>query len=890
MIHLEIDMRRFNALLLIMLFTGTFLWGQTPPASGSIRTIKAYRLTVPVRVDAVLDETAGLGEPATGFAQSRPDDGAPASERTEVWVGYDKDSLYIAARLHDRNPERIDRRLGRRDDGFDSDWFIVALDPYRDGRSGYSFAVNPAGCIRDAVLFDDEKDDSTWDGVWKTAAKVDDQGWTVEMRIPFHQLRFRSGDEQTWGIYFQRQIQRKNEIAGLTWIPRTESGFVSRFSRLEGLSGIHPGANMELIPYTVGKAAYSPAEAGNPFGDGSRYSGNAGLDARIALMSNLTLNLTVNPDFGQVEVDPAQINLTAAENYYFEKRPFFVENANIFRFGVSGSNRFVRGNWPEPTFFYSRRIGRSPQYSPQSRYVSSPEATTILGAAKITGKVGGDWNLGMVHAFTQRERASLATPFGEEDVTVEPFTYYGVLRLVRELNDGRHGIGIIGSAVLRDLDEPHLEAFLMRRALMLGVDGWTFLDRKRVWSLSGWWGGTTVSGTREALTGLQYGYPHYFQRPDADHLEVDSQADSLSGWSGRVMLNKQKGNFIFNVAVGAISPGFEIRDLGFQSHTDLINGHVMAGYRSFTVGKILRSWSVEFMTQKNYNFDGVKIADQALGMEAGLEFLNYWELYLDVSINAGYSDPMRTRGGVSMWQPGNSAFSFWLESDDRKPFVAEAGFGWRHGKDHSSYHEVSASLEWKPGASFSVQLAPSVSKTIENAQWIRNVDDPSMTATSGTRHIFGHLEQHTISSEIRVNWIFTPRLSLQAYVQPFISVGDYSEFKELAAPRSFDFNMYGDGESTIVEQDGRYLVDPDGAAPGRPFVLADPDFNYKSLRGTVVLRWEYRPGSVLFLVWTQNQVDYANPGDLNLGRDLGDLFRARGDNIIMMKLTYRFNI
>lgn len=864
--------------------------GKSTADSQARKTVPAHRLEAPVRVDGVLNEPAWQGGSLTGFVQSRPDDGAPASERTEVWVAFDREALYVAARLHDQQPDLIDCRLGRRDDEFDSDWFIVAIDPYRDGRSGYQFAVNPAGCVRDSVLFDDENNDSTWDGVWSTHARVDEAGWSVEMRIPFNQLRFRSGPAQTWGIYFQRQIRRKNEVSGLTWIPRTESGFVSRFSELVGLEGIHRGSRIELIPYMVGKADFSRAEAENPFDENGVYNANAGLDARIGLMSNLTLNLTLNPDFGQVEVDPAQINLTAAENYYHEKRPFFVENANIFRFGVSGSNRFVRGNWPEPTFFYSRRIGRAPQYSPAARFVSSPEATTILAAAKITGKIGKGWNLGIVSALTQREHALVAGPDGDGSVVAEPFTHYGVLRLVREFGEGRHGLGVIGSAVLRDLDEPYLESLLMRRALMLGIDGWTFLDRDRVWALSAWWGGTAVAGSREALTALQYGYPHYYQRPDADHLEVDAQARSMSGWSGRVMLNKQKGNFIFNLALGAISPGFEIRDLGFQSQTDLINGHVMTGYRSFAVGRLLRSWSVELMTQRNYNFDGVKIADQLLGVEARLEFLNYWELYLGAAIEAGHTDPIRTRGGVSMWQPGHSSFSLWLESDDRKPFVVEAGFGLRRGRDHSSYDEVSAALEWKPGASVSLQLVPSVSKTVESAQWIRNVTDPDMTATSGSRHIFGNLDQHTLSCDIRVNWIFTPRLSLQAYIQPFISVGDYSGFKELVAPRSFRFNTYGEGESTIMQSEDRYVIDPDGAGSARPFVLANPDFNFKSLRGTAVLRWEYRPGSVLYLVWTQNRADYANPGDIRLGRDLGDLFRAPGDNIIMMKVTYRFNI
>jgi len=888
--HLETELRYCCSLLLTLLILLLPRSGESAADYRKPRTVKAIRLTAAVKVDAVLDEAVWRRASVTGFVQSRPEDGAPASERTEVWVAYDEEALYVAARLHDESPGLIESRLGRRDDKIESDWFTISLDPYKDGRSGYSFAVNPAGCIYDAVLFDDEKEDSTWDGVWDSAAAVDEHGWCVEVRIPFHQLRFHARTDQPWGIYFQREVRRRNEVAGLTWIPRQESGFVSRFSNLVGISGIRQGSRIEWIPYSVAKAAYSPGEEGNPFKDGSGYTGNVGLDARIGLLSNLTLNLTVNPDFGQVEVDPAQINLTAAENYYREKRPFFVENANIFRFGVSGSNRFIRGNWPEPTFFYSRRIGHPPQYSPAGQFVASPLATTILAAAKITGKVGQAWNLGMVHALTQREHAAIATATGEESATVEPFTYYGVLRLVREFAEGRHGLGVIGSAVLRDLNEPYLAASLMRRALMMGLDGWTFLDKDRMWCLSAWWGGTTVSGDKEAVTALQSGYPHYFQRPDADHLEVDPQADILSGWSGRVMLNKQKGNLVFNVGLGAISPGFDIRDLGFQSQGDLINGHVLAGYRSFKVGKVLRSWSVEFMTQRNYNFAGVKTADQSLGVEARLEFLNYWELQLEGSFNAGYTDPMRTRGGVSMWQPGNSAFSLLLESDDRHSLVAEAGFSLQQGRDASRSYAVSAGLEWKPGASVSLQFAPGFSLTRESAQWIHNVKDPLMTDTSGTRHIFGRLEQHTLACEIRLNWIFTPRLSLQAYVQPFISVGNYTQLKELARSRSFEFNVYGNGDSTVVEENGRYYIDPDGPAPGGPFVLSNPDFNFKSLRGTVVLRWEYRPGSVLYLVWTQNRADYTNPGDLRLGRDLGDLFRARGDNIFMMKVTYRFDI
>jgi len=880
-------MRFCLALLIACLFLSVPVTGEDTRVP---RTVRALRIDTLIRVDAVLDEQAWKHDPVSGFIQSQPDDGRPASERTEVWVAYDREAMYFAARLHDRNAELIRQRLGRRDDPIESDWFIIALDPYKDGRSGYQFAINPAGSIRDAVLYNDENGDSTWDGVWESAARVDASGWTVEARIPFSQMRFRSGGDHAWGVYFQRQIQRRNEVSGLTWIPREESGYVSRFSRLVGIRGVRQGSRVELIPYAVAKADYSPAETGDPFHDGSRYTGNLGMDARISLTSTLTLNLTVNPDFGQVEVDPAQINLTAAENYYFEKRPFFVEGNSIFRFGVSGTNRFMMVNWPEPTFFYSRRIGRSPQYSPDAPYTSIPGATTILAAAKITGKVGRDWNLGMMHAVTQRENASLMTASGEGSVVVEPSTYYGVFRLVREFGEGRHGLGVISSMVLRNLEDPHLEDFLMDRALMLGLDGWTLLGRERTWSLSAWWGGTRVSGSRIAVSRLQTAYPHYFHRPDADHVKVDVAATSLSGWSGRITLNKQKGNIMFNASIGAISPGFDIRDLGFQWNCDLINGHIMAGYRSFKVGRVLRYWEIELTTQRNYNFDGAKTGDQALGLKSGFQFLNYWEANLEFTKSNSYIDVLSTRGGVSMSRPGLSSLGIGLQSDKRNPLVAEAGFAMQRGSDGSRVNQVSFGLEWKSGTNVTISMAPGYTEAVEPAQWIHNITDPLMTATSGTRHIFGRLEQRTISCDIRVNWIFSPRLSLQAYVQPFISAGEYGDIKELAGPGVYAFNSFGINGSILTREYGFYNIDPDGSGPAGTFVIANPDFNFKSLRGTVVVRWEYRPGSVIFLVWTQNRADYADPGDLRLGRDLGNLFRARGDNIFMLKATYRFKL
>jgi len=855
------------------------------------RDLLAERCREAVKIDGVLNEAVWQGPGVEGFVQLEPDEGEPATERTQVWVAFDDKALYVAARMHDREPEGIVRLLGRRDDQVDSDWFVVSIDPYNDKRSGFQFGVNPAGSILDRTLSNDAWRDSTWDGVWESAARVDEKGWSVEMRIPFHQLRFRRQDEYTWGIYFQRKLQRRNEWAGLTWIPRKEDVFVSRFSCLKGISGINPGRHIEILPYLVGKAGYTPGEAGNPFDTGSAYLGNMGLDAKIGLLSNLTLDLTVNPDFGQVEVDPALINLSANESYYSEKRPFFIEGSSIFDFGSGGATSHIGADWGNPRFFYSRRIGRPPVGRVSSEgYVDIPDAATILGAAKLTGKPGRGWNIGMISAFTQREYADIDLYGARESAEVEPFAYYGVFRALKEFDSGRQGLGFMGTLVSRDLNDPGLERQMPGGASSFGLDGWWFLDREKVWVLSGWWGTSRVTGTAAQIADLQLGFPHYFGRPDADHVSFDPDATSLTGWAGRVELNKEKGNFLFNAAMGAISPGFDVRDAGFQYTADVINAHVMAGYRSYKPGKVVRNWNLLLFTQRNYNFDGMKTGEQRLIAITNVTLKNYWSLYGQFSHNPGHWQNDETRGGVVIRCPAFNWFDFGVDSDSRRKLVVGAGGYLRWGPDVSRQRQGYVSLRWKPSTNVSLQITPQYSFGRVGAQWVANIDDPAMIATAGIRSLFGDLYQHTITFPLRLNWVFTPRLSLQAYIQPFMAVGEYRGFKELARSRSFDFNHYGEGDATIVAGDGGYTLDPDGPGPVDPFRIDNPDFNFKSLRGTVVLRWEYRPGSVIYLVWTQNRADYSDPGDLSFGRDLGNLLSARGDNIFMLKATYRFKL
>jgi hypothetical protein len=861
---------------------------QTDPRTS--RSIAAVRTAEPIKIDGILTESVWQTPGFGGFTQSDPLDGQAATEPTTVWVAFDHDNLYVAASLADSEPSQVVGRLGRRDEEVESDWFYFGVDPYRDRRSGYYFGVNPSGSIIDATLFNDESEDATWDGIWQSAARVDGGGWTVELRIPFNQLRFKRQDAYVWGVNFVRAVKRKNESDWFAWKPKEESGLVSRFADLTGLAGIAAGRRLEVSPFAVSHANFHPPEAGNPFRSGHELGANAGFDLKGGLRSNLTLDLSVNPDFGQVEVDPAVINISDQETYFQEKRPFFIEGSSIFGFGRGGPNVYRSIGWENPEFFYSRRIGRTPQGKPQTTgFYDMPDWTTILGAAEVTGKVGRDFNLGIISAFAEREYASIDEGGVRTEAEVEPFSHYGIVRGLKEFEERRGGFGFIATSVVRDLRGGPLESSLSRSALALGLDGWIFLDKRRAWALAGWAGLTTVRGSREAMTRLQLSSLHYFQRPDADWVEVDENATSLSGWAGRVYINKQKGNVVFNAALGAMSPGFEANDLGFHNRGDVINGHVEAGYQTFHPGRHFRTWKVTASYYRNYDFGWNRVGEYVY-LDGKGQFLNYWTAALHLDYEPPKYSHYLTRGGPMAFYPAGATAVLGVDSDDRKPLIVKFNGSYRWHPTGGFTWAFGGGMTWKPRPNVSLSVSPSYTWRYAESPWIRSVVDPLKSSTYGVRYVLSDLRQNTLAIEIRVNWTFTPRLSLQAYLQPYIATGDFYAFKELHAARTFDFDYYGDGDSTIVYANGIYTVDPDGAAgPAAPFTFDDPDFNLKSLRGTVVLRWEYRPGSMLYFVWTQKRADYAHPGDLEFWRDLGDLFQAPGENIFMVKFSYRFD-
>ncbi|MBD3415214.1 MAG: hypothetical protein GF421_12400 [Candidatus Aminicenantes bacterium] len=853
--------------------------------------VKAVKTEEFIKIDGVLEEPSWKMQGCTDFVQTDPIDGSDPSERTSVWIAYDEENLYVAAYLYDSNPDQIKCRLGRRDDFVDSDWFIFAVDPYFDRRTGYQFAVNPSGSIVDWTLYNDVNQDTTWNGVWDWASHINDDGWSVEIKIPFDQIRFPKKEEYTWGVNFRRVILRKNEKMTYVWIPKEESAYVSRFAELVGIKGIDPGMHIEVLPYAVSRAQFSPAQQGNPFETGKEFLGDAGFNLKLGLKSNLTLDATVNPDFGQVEVDPAVMNLSAYETYYEEKRPFFIEGANIFNaFGRGGVHMNANINWPSPSFFYSRRIGRAPQ-GPVSRsgYVDYPEVSRILGAFKLTGKVFKGWDIGFINALTSREFAEIDGGGVRTHEEVEPLTYYGALRVQKDFNEGAQGFGLIATSVNRDLKSQNMENRLNNNAFSLAVDGWSFLDQKRTWVISAWMGATRVEGSPLAIDRIQRSSLHYFQRPDTSHVSLNENATYINGWGGRFNLGKQRGNFVLSFALGALSPGFDPNDIGFQSAaSDVINSHLIAGYIQPHPGKVLRNWMLFGGPFVNYDFGGNKTWEGVLLAFQG-QFLNYWGFDTMIAYNPETYSKTLTRGGPIAAIPYGYQINASFTSDNRKPVVFSINNSYYNRPDEGFNLNSNVSMRWKPLSSISLSMGPGVFFRESDIMWVTRVKDPLMAATYGTRYVFGRIKQDTLFAEVRLNWTFTPRLTLQLYLQPFIAVGQYDQFKELAEPRSFKYNAYGEGGSTIEYQNGYYQVDPDGSGPASGFSFSNPDFNLKSLRGTMVFRWEYHPGSTLYLVWTQNRADYSNPGDFLFGRDMRDLFTAPGDNIFLFKFSYRWS-
>ena len=861
-----------------------------PPA------VVAVRRSGPIRLDGRLDEPARrAASPATGFTQQQPNEGKPATQRTEVRFLYDDDALYIGARMWDtKAASGVTARLARRDDDPQSDELQISLDPFHDRLHFVEFDVDPAGWRGDA-----SDGDNSWDPVWQAATRVDATGWTAEIRIPLSQLQFSSDSVQTWGLELTRLIHRNQEKDLWAFYRLDQTGGPSFYGTLTQLMIHHAALRAELLPYAVTRTErLGTANPRSPFYDPHPTAVRFGGDLKYLLSNNFTLSATVNPDFGQVEVDPAVVNLSAFETYFSEKRPFFVQGSSVFDFGRPGCNINCGFGLD---LFYSRRIGAAPPGAELAEaagpYASVPDNTTILGAAKITGRTNGGTTVGLMDALTNSETAAVARSDGTVfSQPVAPLTNDFVGRVTQDLDGGNLVLGALATSADRRLSDSALANLLPSSARTGGVDARYYWDHHDYFFYAAL-AASHVAGDSAAVLRLQRSSARYLQRPDrtttSDGIFASAYnpgATALNGYGAIFRLAKGGGSWIGDLNGAAVSPGFETNDLGFEQQADWLwlNGSLL---RQFTTPTSwFRSLVVGGEAERHWNYDGDATESDVTGVWI-MQLLDYWNVRLIGERQfAGLSDRL-TRGGPVVGTAGATFGSLEVSTDPRKALTLDATGNGERGDDGGSSYNLSLSASFRPSPNVMVSVGPAYSRTLSTDQYVTAVADPTATTFYGRRYVFAHLDEKETSMETRVNVTFTPSLSFQLYVQPLIASARYYDFEQFAAPRALAKLVYGRDIGTIDTTTSAgsitsYTVDPDGTGPAASFQLRNPNFDLRSLRGTAVLRWEWRPGSTAYLVWTQTRSGSAPLGTLALGRDLSALGGLPSDNTFELKVSY----
>jgi hypothetical protein len=874
----------------------------TPGGAGAERprpVAQAVPRSGTIVLDGRLDEAAwAAADPVGGFVQQRPDEGAPATEQTEVRFLYDDAAIYIGARMYDsQGAAGVTSRLARRDELPQSDVLRIDFDPHRDRLNSVEFDVNPAGWRGDAAGMD-----RSWDPVWEAATSVDSLGWTAEIRIPLGQLRFSRDSVQTWGLNITRLIHRNQERSQWAFWRQNEPGGPAFFGDLVGLRVQRRPQQAEFLPYAVARTRrLASSNAQSPFYEPNPSDVRFGADLKYLLTSSFTLSATVNPDFGQVEVDPAVVNLSAYESYFPERRPFFVEGSELFRFGNPGCNMNCGLGL---NLFYSRRIGRSPQgaglATAAGPYTDLPENTAILGAAKLTGRTRHGTSLGVVNAVTRREVAEVATTDGTRFVQpVEPLTHSFVGRVRHEMHGGNLVVGGIATSVQRRLDDPGLADLLPHSARTGGVDTEVFWGR-RTYRFAVSLAGTHVAGEEAAILRLQRSSARYFQRPDrrvsSDGLfsaAYDPAATLLNGYGAIARLVKQSGDWTWDLNASMVSPGFEPNDLGFLFTGDSrwVNGTIG---RSFTrPTRHYRNLFVLGGAEQQWNFDG-DLTNRSVSAFATSQLLNYWTVTAYGSRRFDALSDRLTRGGPVVGHPGGTGGFIAVSSDPRRQVLLNGNLNAGRSDDGGHHESLSTTATLRLASNARLTLGPGFSRSVNTAQYVASIADPVATEFLGRRYVFAHLDQRQLFMTTRADVTFTPKLSLDLYAQPLIASAAYSEFREFAAPRGREKLVYGRDVGTITTTglgaNLRHVIDPDGEGPAEPFSIGNPDFNLRSLRGTGVLRWEWRPGSTAYLVWSQTRSGVDPLGDLVFRRDGSALLAAPSDNILVLKISYWFGL
>ena len=829
-----------------------------------------------IRVDGRLDERAWQqSPPINDFTQKEPVEGASATDRMEIRFAFDDGALYVGARMYSGNPGAIQAPLGRRDVVTQSEHIFVSLDTYYDRRTAYTFGVSASGVRLDRYHPRDDEDvyDTGFDPVWEARSSIDGQGWTAELWIPFSQLRYNDAPDQVWGLNVMRFVPTLDESDYWAVVPRTERAWASRFGDLRGIQGIRPGRRIELLPVVVGSTTMNANRAADdPFDDGRNLVGRVGTDFKMGIGPNLTLDATINPDFGQVEADPAEVNLSAFATRFPERRPFFTE----------GSRLLTTPN--QSKFFYSRRIGARPNGPASGDYVDYPDDATILLAGKVTGRLPSRTSVGILGAVTDQEFARIADTAsgGITTARVAPRTTYGVARVQQEF-------GTLGSTVSAQVATLHrnlkagdpLANLLSRNALTYGAD--TLLrfkggEYELVWAALG----TFVSGEAGAITSIQRSPEHYMQRPDQAYSTLDPTRTSLSGFTQTLNFNRVSGrHWLFGVSSIYDTVTFEANQVGQMNGADGIQPGANITYRETQPGRIFRTYSIRLSQSNEWNHGWNRQMGTVTSV-TNVMWANFWTSSLSISRNFRTRDAKLTRGGPLMGMPRgwNANASFGNSATAQTRWTGGAGAS--ENELGGSTRRVNGTFAFRPGPRWQLSIAPSYDRTTDAQQYVSTLGGGPLE-TFGSRYVFSSIERSTFATEFRMGFTLKPDVNIDVYAEPFAASGRYYDHGELKAPGSLERLRYGSaGTSLHLEPDGDRVV----TSGGTTFTLANRDFNVRSFQSNVVLRWEWRPGSTMYVVWQQNR-DARDTVGARVG--LGDVFRsvrAPGSNILLVKTSF----
>jgi hypothetical protein len=822
------------------------------------------------------DECWKKGTWAGDYTVFVPNEGAKPTYPTELNIQYDDKYLYVAFRAFDGEPEKMIRMAGVRDE-IVGDMVGLTLDSYRDYRTGFEFTVTSWGQKVDLVLFNPMNWDFNWNAVWKVKTGVEDSAWVAEYEIPLSQLRFSNKEEQVWGLHTWRWISRISEESNWEKQSKIGPGMLYNFGELKGIKGLKKSRRLEIMPYVLGEVKTMEPETGNPFTEnGKAPGGNIGLDAKIGISSNFTLDLTVNPDFGQVESDPSVMNLSAFETFYDEKRPFFLEGLTIFDY-----------KFDEQSLFYSRRIGHAPSLTidpTDEQFVKAPDKTSILSAMKLSGTTSKGLSVGFIQSLTANEYASVSDKDGNITKSqVEPMTNYMVARVQKGMNAGNTVFGGIFTSANRFINDPSLE-FLSRNAYTGGADllhHWKdkkyYLDTRFV--------GSFVNGTEEAITALQESSARYYQRPGADYLNYDTTLTSLSGYGGKFKIGKgSQGFWRYSTGLNWRSPGLELNDLGYMREADVINQENNVSYLINQPVSIFHSYEVGLEQFNSWNFNGTYLESGA-HLSFMSEFTNNWSFNVNLIGNTNRVDTRMLRGGPDMIMPGKFMTFGGIKTDASKKLILDFSYQLeKSGNSSAKVYSFGPGISIRPIQALKLGVTANYSNNSDDLQYVTQLD-----YMADKRYILGTIDQTTLGLTFRVDINITPEFSIQYYGSPFVSKGSYSEFKRVTNPKDESYS----NRFSILDQSmtagGNIGLDEnyDGTVD---YTITDPDFNFHEFRSNLVAKWEYRLGSYIYFVWSMNKSGITGSSDISMGESYQELKSIYPNNIFLIKLNYWFSL